>query len=131
MLNAKIVPLVRERMTRLSEFIPKTSWLFGEPTPLAKEAYIPKGKTQAETFDAVMAIADLVDKQVKWEVAPLEAAFRALCDQIGWKAKDLFSVVRLVATAATAAPPLFDSLEAIGKARTQSRVRQALSVLKA
>jgi glutamyl-tRNA synthetase len=127
----KIVPLVRERMTRLSEFIPKTAWLFGEPTPLPKEAYIPKGKTQAETFDAVTAIAELVDKQVKWEVAPLEAAFRALCDQIGWKPKDLFSVVRLVGTAATAAPPLFDSLEAIGKARTQSRVRQALAVLKA
>ncbi|MBL8787484.1 MAG: glutamate--tRNA ligase [Deltaproteobacteria bacterium] len=125
-----VVPLVRERMTRLSEFIPKTSWLFGEPTPLAKEAYVPKGKTQAETWDAVTAIAELVDKQVRWEVAPLEEAFRKLCEQIGWKPKDLFSIVRLVATAATAAPPLFDSLVAIGKARTQVRVRQALTLLK-
>jgi len=125
-----IVPLVRERITRLSDFIPKTAWLFSEPTPLAKEAYVPKGKTQAETFDAVTAIAELVDKLVKWEVAPLEAAFRGLCEQIGWKPKDLFSVVRLVATSATAAPPLFDSLVAIGKARTQVRVRAALALLK-
>jgi glutamyl-tRNA synthetase len=125
-----IVPLVRERITRLSDFIPKTAWLFGEPAPLPKEAYVPKGKTQAETFEAVTGIAELVDKLVKWEVEPLEAAFRALGEQIGWKPKDLFSVVRLVATAATAAPPLFDSLKAIGKARTQSRVRAALALLK-
>jgi len=125
-----VVPLVRERMTRLSEFIPKTAWLFGEPTPLPKEAYLPKGRTQAETFEALMAIADLVDKQVRWEVQPLEETFRALGEQIGWKPKDLFSVLRLVATGATAAPPLFDSLKAIGKARTQSRVRQALALLK-
>ena len=125
-----VVPLVRERMTRLSEFIPKTAWLFGEPTPLPKEAYLPKGRTQAETFEALTAVAELVDKQVRWEVQPLEDAFRALGEQIGWKPKDLFSVLRLVATAATAAPPLFDSLKAIGKARTQSRVRQALALLK-
>jgi glutamyl-tRNA synthetase len=125
-----VVPLVRERMTRLSEFIPKTAWLFGEPTLLAKEAYIPKGKTQPETFEALTAIAELVDKQVQWTVPALEAAFRQLCEHIGWKPKDLFSIVRLVATASSAAPPLFDSLEAIGKARTQSRVRQVLALLK-
>ena len=125
-----VVPLVRERMTRLSEFIPKTAWLFGEPTPLAKEAYIPKGKTQAETFEIVTAIAELVDRHVKWQVADLEAAFRALCETTGWKPKDLFSIVRLIATASAAAPPLFDSLHALGKARTQSRVRQALALLK-
>jgi len=126
----RVVPLVRERITRLSEFIPKTAWLFGEPGLLPKDDYIPKGKTQAETFDAVTAIADLVDKHVKWQVAPLEVALRALGEQLGWKPKDLFSVVRLIATASSAAPPLFDSLEAIGKARTQNRVRQVLALLK-
>lgn len=125
-----VVPLVRERITRLSDFIPKTSWLFGEPTALPKESYIPKGKTQAETFEVLTAIAELADKQVKWSAPELEASYRALCEQTGWKPKDLFSVLRLVATASTAAPPLFDSLVAIGKARTQNRIRQALALLK-
>jgi glutamyl-tRNA synthetase len=124
-----VVPLVRERMNRLSEFIPKTAWLFGEPT-LVKEACIPKGKTQAETFEALTAMADLVDKQVRWEVTALEAAFRGLCEQIGWKAKDLFAILRVVATGQTATPPLFDSLVGIGKARTQSRIRAGLALLK-
>ncbi len=125
-----VVPLVRERITRLSDFIPKTSWLFGEPTLLAKEAYVPKGKTQAETFEVLQLIADAADKQVKWQVVDLEATYRALCEQTGWKPKDLFSILRLVATASGAAPPLFDSLVAIGKARTQSRIRAVLALLK-
>ncbi len=125
-----VVPLVRERMNRLSEFVPKTSWLFGEPAPLPAEAYLPKGKTQAETHEVLQAIAELVDKQVRWEVAPLEESFRKLCEQVGWKAKDLFGVLRVVATGQTAAPPLFDSLAAIGKARVQVRVRAALNLLK-
>jgi glutamyl-tRNA synthetase len=125
-----VAPLVKERITRLSDFIPKTSWLFGEPTPLSKEAYVPKGKTLEETAEVLNAIAEVVDKQVKWNATDLEATFRALCEQTGWKAKDLFSVVRLVATASAAAPPLFDSLVAIGKARTQVRVRAAINLLK-
>ncbi len=126
----RVIPLVRERITRLSDFIPKTAWLFGEPTPLPVESYLPKGKTAAETHEALLAIADLVDKHASWQAAPLEAAFRALCETLAWKPKDLFSVVRLVATGSGAAPPLFDSLEAIGKARTQARVRQALALVK-
>lgn len=126
-----VAPLVKERITRLSDFIPKTSWLFGEPAPLPKEAYVPKGKTLEETAEVLNAIAEVVDKQVKWNATDLEATFRALCEQTGWKAKDLFSVVRLVATASSAAPPLFDSLVAIGKARTQVRVRAAINLLKA
>lgn len=128
---SSVAPLVKERITRLSDFIPKTSWLFGEPAPLPKEAYVPKGKTLEETAEVLNAIAEVVDKQVKWTATDLEATFRALCEQTGWKAKDLFSVVRLVATASSAAPPLFDSLVAIGKARTQVRVRAAISLLKA
>lgn len=126
-----VAPLVKERITRLSDFIPKTSWLFGEPTLLPKEQYVPKGRTQEETFEVLGVIAETIDKQVKWTATDLEATFRALCEQVGWKAKDLFSIVRLVATASSAAPPLFDSLVAIGKARTQVRVRAAINLLKA
>ena len=123
--------LVHERMARLSDFIPKTAWLFGEPAPQTVETLVPKGKDRAQTFDAATAIAELVDRQLVWQAAPLEEAFRALCEQLAWKPKDLFGIVRLAATGATAAPPLFDSLVAIGKARTQSRIRVALQLLKA
>lgn len=125
-----VIPLVRERITRLSEFVPKTQWIFGEPTPLAKEAYLPKGKSQPETVAALKAVAELVDGARSWRATPLEEAFRGLCTDLGWRARDLFGLVRLVATGSKVAPPLFDSLEVIGKARTQVRIRQALALLK-
>lgn len=122
----RVVPLVRERMARLSEFVPKTSFFFSEPPLLAKDAYVPKGQTLEATVAALVAVAETVDTQVRWEVAPLEETFRKLCETLGWKPKDLFMVVRLAATGATAAPPLFDTLAVIGKARVQARVRATL-----
>jgi glutamyl-tRNA synthetase len=55
----------------------------------------------------------------------LEAAAREYCRQISWKPGTLFSVVRLAATGRTAAPPLFDTLEVLGKEIVRRRLRQA------
>lgn len=125
----RVVPLVRERMVRLSDFAPKTSFFFGEPPLLPKEQYVPKGQTLEATIAALGAVAETVDGAVKWDVAPLEETFRKLGETLGLKPKDLFSIVRLVVTGSTAAPPLFDTLAVVGKARTQARVRATLKHL--
>jgi len=126
---ARVVPLVRERITRLSDFIPKTSFFFGEPSALAKDAYVPKGQTLEATREVLERIAETIDLQATWEAEKLEATFRALCEAVGWKAKDLFMVLRLAATGSNATPPLFDTLVVIGKARTQARVRGLMKLL--
>lgn len=125
-----LIPLVRERITRLSDFVPKTAWFFGEPTLMAPEAYVPKGKERAETYEILTQIADIADKKTAWTASDLEATYRELCQTTGWKPKDLFSLLRLAATASNAAPPLFETLETIGKARVQNRLRALLKVLK-
>ncbi len=125
-----IVPLVQERMSRLSDFIPKTSWIFGEPELLPVESYVPKGRDKAATHELLKKAAELVDAQRAWEPGALEALFRKFCEDEGWKPKEVFSVLRLVATSSGATPPLFDSLVAIGKARTQARIRACIAHLK-
>ena len=74
-------------------------------------------------------IAETLDGPHRWEAASLEETFRKLCETVGWKPKELFTVLRLAATASNATPPLFDTLAVLGKARTQARVRAILKLL--
>jgi len=125
-----IIPLVHERINRLSDFIPKTAWLFGEPDLLPPESYVPKGREKAETKDILAKVAELVDRQNAWDPTILEQVFREFCAAEEWKPKDLFMLLRLVATSSNTTPPLFDSLAAIGKARLQVRIRTCVAHLK-
>jgi glutamyl-tRNA synthetase len=125
----QLLPLVHERMVRLSDFVPKTAWFFGEPALLPVETYLPKGREKAEVHALLQKLAELVDAQRTWTAPALETVCRAFCEAEGWKPKDVFSVLRLVATASSAAPPLFDTLAVIGKARMQSRLRATLAHL--
>jgi glutamyl-tRNA synthetase len=74
-------------------------------------------------------IADVGD--VSYEADELEPPLRALAEARGWKAGDLFMAIRVAVTGRTAAPPLFDTLVALGKGRTLERLDRATEALDA
>ena len=49
--------------------------------------------------------------------------------QHGWKAGDLFMAIRVAITGQTAAPPLFDTLVALGRDRALARLDAAIAAL--
>ena len=51
---------------------------------------------------------------VSFEADELEAPLRALAEESGWKAGDLFMAIRVAVTGRTATPPLFDTLVWLG-----------------
>ena len=62
------------------------------------------------------------------EADELEPPLRALSEARGWKAGDLFMAIRVAVTGRTTAPPLFDSLVALGYERTLARLDAAREV---
>ena len=54
---------------------------------------------------------------------------RALAEERGWKAGDLFMAIRVAVTGRTATPPLFDSLVALGHDRVLARLDAAIDTL--
>ena len=54
---------------------------------------------------------------------------RALAEDRGWKAGDLFMAIRVAVTGRTATPPLFDSLVALGRDRVLARLDAAIDTL--
>jgi glutamyl-tRNA synthetase len=67
--------------------------------------------------------------EVTWEADELEPPLRALIEERGWKAGDLFMAIRVAVTGRTAAPPLFDTLVALGRERTLARIDAAVATL--
>ena len=61
----------------------------------------------------------------------LEAFARGFCERHDWKARDLFTLLRVGATGRTAAPPLFDTLALLGKDRVRMRLREFIVALHA
>ena len=60
-----------------------------------------------------------------WSAAGIEAALKAaLLDELGLKPRKAFGPIRVAATGSTISPPLFDSLELLGRDRTLARLRQ-------
>jgi glutamyl-tRNA synthetase len=65
-----------------------------------------------------------------FEVAALEAALRALADELGVKAAYLIHPTRLALTGAKAGPPLFDLIAALGREATLARLGRFADVLR-
>ncbi len=86
---------------------------------------LPKGLDADGTRRALVAAIELLEK-VPFEEAEMEAAFRALAPELGVKAGQLFSILRVAITGKAVAPPLFGSLIAVGRECALERCRAAL-----
>jgi glutamyl-tRNA synthetase len=129
---ASLVPLVRERIQRLDEFIPLTEFFFSgdlDYTGVAKEL-VAKGKTPKDVAEALATFSENLDAARDFSVAGLEAMARGFAEKIGWSTKELFMLLRLAATGRKATPPLFETLVCLGRELVRRRIRQCVELLK-
>jgi glutamyl-tRNA synthetase len=62
-----------------------------------------------------------------WRAADIENALKAaLVDGLGLKPRKAFTPVRVAITGSTISPPLFESMELLGRQRSLSRLRSAV-----
>lgn len=127
----RIVPLVRERIKRLDEFVPATEYFFSgdlDLAPLAKELKL--GDVPAkDARKAVHALIEDYEAMPAWTAAALEETSRAFCEREGHKSKHLFMLLRLLTTGRKASPPLFDTMEVLGKELVRRRLRMGADYL--
>ena len=121
----QLVPLVRQRVQRLDEFIPMTEFFYSgdlDYALLAKDL-VPKNRTPKDVADCLFGFVEALDIQRDFSHTALEAATRAYAEKIAWDAKELFMVVRMGATARKATPPLFETLAVLGRDVVRRRLR--------
>jgi glutamyl-tRNA synthetase len=78
--------------------------------------------------DVVRAAHDALAGLATWSTAAIEEALRsALVEGLGLKPRLAFGPVRIAATGRKVSPPLFESLELLGRERSLARLAGALS----
>lgn len=118
------VPLVQERLVLLSEAVPKLAYLFTQDADLAidSDALAKAGPDAAAVVDAATAALTGLGE---WNHEAIQAALReALVDGLGLKPKFAFGPVRLAVTGSNVSPPLFESMELLGRESSLARLRK-------
>jgi glutamyl-tRNA synthetase len=128
----QLVPLVRQRVQRLDEFLPMTEFFFSGDLDYAAvlKDLVPKNRTAKDVAECLLTFVEALDAQRDFSHAALEAAVRAHAEKVAWDAKELFMVVRMAATARKATPPLFETLAVLGRDVTRRRLRLCGEMLK-
>ncbi len=126
-----LVPVIRERLPVLGAVVDLVGFLWADDVTPDPATIVPKRWDAATTAEALGAGRAVLAGQgpVSWEADELEPPLRALADERGWKAGDLFMAIRVAVTGRPISPPLFDTLVAMGYERTLERLDRAIDAL--
>ncbi len=126
----KIAPLIRERLVTLDDCLAFAGFFFKEdalPNPMDLIAKGLDAKQSAEIarkcIEILSALPDLSHQNV-------EAPMRAYVESSGLGANQIFGVLRVAVTGQKVSPPLFESMEIIGREKSLKRLRNAIEILK-
>jgi glutamyl-tRNA synthetase len=126
---SQIVPLMRERINTLKDAAVYADFFFADKLEYEASKFVDK-KTNVETaLKALQAAEEKLSTLGSFSRDLLEGALRHLAEDMGIKAGQLFNVIRVAVTARDATPPLFETMEVLGKERCLKRIKAALSVL--
>ncbi|MEX0751084.1 MAG: glutamate--tRNA ligase [Dehalococcoidia bacterium] len=129
-LVARIAPLIRERIKLLSEAVDYCDFFFTDDLSYTREELLgkPYRDRPGDARDALSAVIERT-QSIDWTHDALEQVLRELAESLGTKPGDLFSLVRVAVTGKRVTPPLFESMEILGKERCLARLQHAIQLL--
>lgn len=124
----RLASLVSERIKRMDEVVPMVGFLFADSIEIDPAA-ASKALSGEQVATALESAHDALEAVRPFEHDAIESALRALPDQLGMKANVVFQAVRVAVTGSTVSPPLFESLELLGRDATLVRIDAARTAL--
>jgi glutamyl-tRNA synthetase len=128
-LIVRATPLVQERMSTLREASEMLHFLVaGESFAVDPEAAAKQlGEGAGSVLEAALTALSGIDE---YDTASIETSLRhALVDGLGLKPRHAFGPVRVAVTGTTVSPPLFESIELLGRDTTLLRLRRTIESL--
>jgi glutamyl-tRNA synthetase len=123
----QIIPLIQERAKTLAEVPSLVDFMF---TDLEYDSNLLLNKI--EKPDAVNAIKFSIARLASlsdWKTESMEHAIRPLAEELKLKTGVFFGVIRVAVTGRTVSPPLFQTMEVLGREESFKRLNSALNKL--
>jgi glutamyl-tRNA synthetase len=127
---ARITPLIRERIKLLNDVLTVADFFFAETLAAVRKrrADPQEGRCRAGAAGARKGARRAGRREFSHD--GLEAALRSAAADLGIKAGQMFEPVRVAVCGRKTAPPLFGTLEVLGRDVCLRRIDQAIGKLK-
>ena len=124
-----IAPLLQERLKRLDEAADLTCYFFSDAIEYDPQTLVQRKMDVDSTVAALRGSHEVLSSLKTFDAGSLEAMLRPLAEELGLKAGQLFGALRVAVTGRKAAPPLFETMEVVGRDRCLERIERAATLL--
>lgn len=121
----KVILLIKERIKKLSDFIPLTDFLWEKPEYDKAQFQKLNIKNQKEVLKKILDAMEKMEKP--WKAEVFEETFRQLAKEMGISASQMFQLIRIAVSGQVVTPPLFESIKILGEEETINRVKEVLN----
>ena len=125
----RIVPLIRERMVTLDDCVPFAGWFFKENVTPKPDELIGKNLTPDQSAEVARKSYEVLSSLPELSHALAEPPMRKLVEEMGLNPNQVFGILRIAVTGQTVSPPLFESMEIVGKVEVLKRIKNAINIL--
>jgi glutamyl-tRNA synthetase len=123
------IPIIRERLETLDDVIPVAGFFFRDDIEPAIDDLIGDKMTAVESANIARRSYQILSSlpQINKELA--EPLMRKLVEELNLSARQVFGILRVAVTGQKISPPLFESMEIIGKDKVLQRLQNAINKL--
>ncbi len=125
----KIIPLIRERLTTLDDCIDFAGFFFRENVEPNPEELVAKGLDAKQSAEIARKSYEILSALPELTHAVAEPPMRAYVESSGLNINQIFGIVRVAVTGQKVSPPLFESMEIIGREKVLERLKKAIEIL--
>ncbi|MBK9009002.1 MAG: glutamate--tRNA ligase [Anaerolineae bacterium] len=125
----KITPLIRERLVTLDDCLAFASFFFKEEVLPNPDELIAKGLDAKQSAEIAKKCLEILSAMPDVSHQTAEPPMRAYVESAGLNANQVFGILRVAVTGQKVSPPLFESMEIIGREKVLSRLQNAIGIL--
>jgi glutamyl-tRNA synthetase len=125
-----IAPLIKERLGTLDDAVDMAGFFFKETVEPKFDELIAKGLTAEQSAQAAESAYQLLSSFQTLDLNVVEPPMRELAEKLGLSVGQLFGILRVAVTGQKVSPPLFESMEIIGREEVLKRIKYAIDILK-
>jgi len=124
-----IAPLIHERIRLLSDVGTVADFFFQDLRPYDPGELVPQKGDLPMAARALRKAKEVLAAIPAFDHKSLEAALRGAADELKLKAGQMFQPIRVAVCGRKNAPPLFETLEVLGRDITLNRIDNALEIV--
>lgn len=125
----KIAPIIRERISTTDNAPEIAGFFFQDEVQPKVEELVAKGLTAKQSSDYIKRAYEVLAAAENMSPEVIEPPIRTLIEELGTTAGQFFGILRVAITGQKVSPPLFESIEIIGKEKSLERIRNAIKLL--